>query len=139
MLRRWIVLTLIACLFGQGWVYAGTRLLSSDAQTRHHERLHFEGVPHHHDAVADEAATGSAIEIAHGHTVAHHDSLHQDHSQDSKAHMAADACLSCPALPCSVPGVRAPAGKAAQAALPGLSQYSPPFLPGLDRPPKRSA
>lgn len=119
MCRRLTTLLLMLCLTWQGLAFAGSEVVLADGDELTHATLHWMGEAHHHD---------------------HHgpEEFHQDDSQASAEHLMDDACCNPPALvqllqlplPQLQPDM--PAGISALAA-------PPPFLGGLERPPRLTA
>lgn len=119
MCRRLTTFFLMLCMCWQALAYAGSAVVMADAEEVAHAAMHFEGEAHHHDD---------------------HDSLddggiHQDDSLASAQHLMDEACVFAPALipvvHLSLPSVQpdAPVATIAAAA-------PPPFLDGLERPPR---
>jgi len=114
MVRRLAFLLLTLCMCWQSLAYAGARVLVADAEEKEHAALHFEGEAHHHDDDGD---------------------VHQDESPQSVEHAMEDACWFAPALiGKAVIPLQAVHGDQPAAFLP--NEPPPPFLRGLERPPK---
>lgn len=116
-MRHWsATFLLMLCMCWQALAYAGSAVVLAGAEELAHASLHFEGSAHHHD---------------------HHDDgeIHQDDSQASAQHLMDEACVFAPALipvqHLSLPAVQPdmPVAVIATAA-------PPPFLGGLERPPR---
>jgi hypothetical protein len=116
-LRRFVLLVVLAGLFWQGMGVAGRGGLASAGEDVAHALLHWSESAHHH----------------------HDDgSYHQDHSDDAVRHVLADDALTAPAL-CLAPFMNFSAASVPQPAE-ALAGYLPdPDPDRLRRPPRSTA
>jgi hypothetical protein len=119
MCRRLTIFFMMLCMCWQALAFAGSAVVLADADELAHAVMHFEGEAHHHDdhASLDEAG------------------IHQDDSPASTQHLMDEACVFAPAL---IPVVHLPL-PALQPDLPVATIATaapPPFLDGLERPPR---
>lgn len=125
MYRRLVLLLVMLCMGWQSLASAGMQALLSEGQEKVHALLHFGGAAHHHGH-------------AHHHDDAS-DGFHLDDSPASMQHVMQDASLFPPGLLMHVMLVsdlrlRPPPPAGAVCDTP-----PPPYLSGLERPPKRIA
>ncbi len=119
MRRRLTTFLLMLCMCWQALAYAGSAVVLADADEVAHAAMHFEGEAHHHDD--DDGLEDGDI--------------HQDDSLASALHLMDDACVFAPAL---IPVVHLPLPRL-QPDMPVASTATaapPPFLDGLERPPR---
>jgi len=119
MRRRLTTFLLMLCMCLQALAYAGSAVVLADADGLAHATMHFEGAAHHHD----EHGNGD---------------IHLDESQASAQHLMDEACVFAPAL---IPLVQLTLPRL----LPDMPVASiaaaapPPYLDGLERPPRLTA
>ncbi len=117
--RRLTTFILMLCMCWQALAYAGSAVVLADADELAHASMHFEGAAHHHDEHDD-------------------GDIHLDQSPASAQHLMDEACVYAPALiavlDLALPTLRPDLPVAAIAAA-----APPPFLRGLERPPRLTA
>lgn len=118
MCRRLATFFLMLCVCWQSLAFAGAGLWVAQDEDAEHALLHFENTAHHHD---------------------HHDGeFHQDDSDASIQHALGDASLFSPGLmPSSGPML--PDSPSCGPMMATYIAAPPPFLQGLERPPKHTA
>lgn len=115
MFRRHLSLTLIFCLFWQSLTFAGVQVMLADETERHHAVMHFEAEVHHHD---NEGQVSQDVD-----------------PQAGVQHLMSDASIFAPALLPAATHTLQTLGKVTLAEL-ARQEASPPFLSGLERPPR---
>ena len=115
MLRRCLSLMLTVCLFWQALAFAGVEVMLADGAQRQHALMHFEGEVHHHD---DEGHVSEEVDL-----------------QAGVQHLMCDAGLFALAL---LPGSALPLQAAGRDVLVEHPRQAapPPYLSGLERPPR---
>lgn len=118
MFRRTVSLIVTLCLCWQALAFAGVGAVVAPSEDQRHALLHFEGVAHHHDG--------------------HGDGFHEDASPASLQHVAADAGQFSVAL-VSSPVLLMPWVPPQRPRSHGPLALAPPYLDGLERPPRPAA
>ena len=116
MCRRLTTFLLMLSMCWQALAYAGSAVVLADADEVAHASMHFEGEAHHHDDHDDGG-------------------IHQDDSQASAQHLMDEACVFAPALI----RVQHLSLRSLQPDMPSAviaKAAPPPFLDGLERPPR---